>query len=159
MSKANIKHEAHVISQITMLPKNTGKVYKMNEIIEITENKQLKEDNLQISHINALRAENEILRDENETLFETNEALIKTIRELRAKINSLESDKITLENKLANVTLGDLNPEQQEAAGHALARDLLGKPMTPSDIAEEEFIANGEALYEATWNINCGDDF
>ena len=132
----------------------------MNEIIEITENKQWKEvNNLQTSHINALRAENEILRDENETLFETNEALIKTIRELRAKINSLESDKITLENKLSNVTLWDLSSEAQIEAGHALAMDLLGKPMTPEIIAEEEFISQGEQHYADTWNINCGDDF
>ena len=37
---------------------------------------------------------------------------------------------------------------------------LLGKPMTESDIAEEQFIENGEAYYEKTWNLACeGDDF
>jgi predicted lipase len=37
---------------------------------------------------------------------------------------------------------------------------LLGEPMTESDIAEEQFIENGEAHYEKTWNIACeGDDF
>ena len=37
---------------------------------------------------------------------------------------------------------------------------LLGKPMTESDIAEEQFIENGEKHYEKTWNLACeGDDF
>ena len=47
-----------------------------------------------------------------------------------------------------------------EEAGKAFARELLGKPMTESDIAEEQFIQNGEAHYEKTWNLACeGDDF
>lgn len=47
-----------------------------------------------------------------------------------------------------------------EEAGKAFARELLGKPMTPSDIAEEQFIENGEKHYEKTWNLACeGDDF
>ena len=49
--------------------------------------------------------------------------------------------------------------ESLEADGHAFARELLGKPMTPEDLAEERAIAEGEAHYERTWNINCGDDF
>ena len=37
---------------------------------------------------------------------------------------------------------------------------LLGEPMTESDIAEEQFIENGEKHYEKTWNLACeGDDF
>ena len=47
--------------------------------------------------------------------------------------------------------------ESLEADGHQLARELLGKPATPADIAEEEFIANGEAHYERTAFL--GDDF
>ena len=47
-----------------------------------------------------------------------------------------------------------------EEAGKAFARELLGKPMTESDIAEEQFIENGEKHYEKTWNLACeGDDF
>jgi len=45
--------------------------------------------------------------------------------------------------------------ESLEADGHAFARSLLGKPMTETDIAEEKFIADGEAHY-ATF---CGDDY
>ena len=46
-----------------------------------------------------------------------------------------------------------------EEAGKAFARELLGKPMTPEDLAEERAITEGEALYERTWNVACGDDF
>ena len=45
--------------------------------------------------------------------------------------------------------------ESLEADGHAFARSLLGKPATPSDIAEETAIANGEAHY----TIFNGDDY
>ena len=39
------------------------------------------------------------------------------------------------------------------------AKECLGVPMTPADIAEREFISQGEQHYADTWNINCGDDF
>ena len=47
--------------------------------------------------------------------------------------------------------------ESLEADGHAFARSLLGKPMTETDIAEEECIANGEAHYNKFAFL--GDDF
>ena len=50
---------------------------------------------------------------ENERLTEEN----KTLRERNAK----------LERKFANLTLWDLSPEAQEAARHALAKDLSGR--------------------------------
>ena len=50
---------------------------------------------------------------ENERLTEEN----KTLRERNAKLG----------RKLANLTLWDLSPDAQEAAGHALAKDLLGR--------------------------------
>ena len=49
----------------------------------------------------------------NERLTEEN----KTLRERNAE----------LERKLTNMTLWDLSPEAQVEAGHALAKDLLGR--------------------------------
>ena len=56
---------------------------------------------------------------------------------------------------------------QIEEDARLFAKELLHSRVTgeykdnekAAAIAEEEFINNGEALYEATWNINCGDDF
>lgn len=93
--------------------------------------------------IETLTAQNEQLKDENETLFETNETLLK-------ELHTIKSLGIW---EFANLYC---TPEQQGAAGKLLARSLLGKPMTPEDIAEEEFIANGEAHYNKFAFI--GDD-
>ena len=54
-----------------------------------------------------------------------------------------------------------------EADARLFAKELLHSRVTgeyknnelAARIAEEEFINQGEAHYEATWNINCGDDF
>lgn len=98
---------------------------------------------LQESQIKDLKLENEILRDENESYFETQESLILEVRELRKMVDGLKinNSKLTIErnrlvDKLNNVTLWDLSPEAQEAAGHALARDLL-HPSIKADIAAE----------------------
>jgi hypothetical protein len=48
--------------------------------------------------------------------------------------------------------------DQLEDAGHAFARSL-GVGVHDDNLTELEFTSNGEAHYEATWNINCGDDF
>ena len=56
---------------------------------------------------------------------------------------------------------------QMEEDARLFAKELLHSRVTgeykdnekAAVIAEEEFINNGEALYERTWNINCGDDF
>ena len=124
----------------------------MMKNIENTENIQLLQ-----SHINGLRAENEILRDENETLFETNEELIKTIRALKERCKDYSQQIIELECEVNDLKF-TRNYLTSEDAGKAFAQDLLGN-MTPGDIAEEEFISQGEQHYADTWNINCGDDF
>ena len=56
---------------------------------------------------------------------------------------------------------------QMEEDAKLFAKELLHSRVTgeykdnekAAVIAEEGFINNGEALYERTWNINCGDDF
>ena len=73
--------------------------------------------------------------------------------ELQKELNHIKSMSIfEFGNKYAS-------DESLEADGKAFARSLLGKPMTKADIEEENFIAEGEAEYERTWNIADGDDF
>ena len=98
--------------------------------------------------------------------------LLQENEELHAQIEFLQKQNSALRFRCATYSRKNMELEAEirdmkftrdyltsEDAGKAFARELLGKPMTESDIAEEEFISNGEALYEATWNINCGDDF
>ena len=98
--------------------------------------------------------------------------LLQENEELHAQIEFLQKQNSALRFRCATYSRKNMELEAEirdmkftrdyltsEDAGKAFARELLGKPMTESDIAEEEFIANGEAQYEATWNINCGDDF
>lgn len=75
--------------------------------------------------IETLTAQNEQLKDENETLFETNETLLKELHTIKS-LGMWE---------FANLYC---TPEQQSAAGKLLARSLLGKPMTPEEIAIEK---------------------
>ena len=90
------------------------------------------------------------LEQENEFLDKQNKAL------------KLRCGKYCLENKELRNEIEDLkftiNFLSSEDAGKAFAQDLLGN-MTPGDIAEEEFISQGEQHYADTWNINGGDDF
>lgn len=89
----------------------------------------------------------------------------KNIAFLKRQNNALKMrcSKYSLEIKELNSEIQDLKFTKKyltsEEAGKAFAREQLGKPMTESDIAEEKFIENGEAHYEKTWNIACGDDF
>jgi hypothetical protein len=112
------------------------------------------------------------------------QGFIETSKELSRKVNrqskfiealKLNNSKLTIErNRLCDKCIaqskelkdikqltmfefGNLycSSESLEEAGHMLARELLGKPATTSDFAEEEFIANGENQYAKTY----GDDY
>jgi FtsZ-binding cell division protein ZapB len=97
-----------------------------------------------LEELHSLRGENESLKSDNEFLDKQNKAL------------KLRCGKYCLENKELRNEIEDLrftnNFLNSEEAGRMFARDLLGKT---SDIAEEEFIANGENHYAKT----CGDDY
>lgn len=71
------------------------------------------------------------------------------------KCNSLSKELQDIK-KMSMFEFGNTycSSESLEADGHAFARSLLGKPATPSDIAEETAIANGEAHYV----LFSGDD-
>ena len=98
-----------------------------------------------------LEEENKSIKLENDFLQRQNNAL-----KLRCSNYAIENRELTDEINDLRFTHKYLTSEE---AGKQFARELLGKPMTPTDIAEDEAIANGEAHYEATWNIACGDDF
>lgn len=110
------------IVEVKAMTKNTENIIKIdiNSFVDMCQKIELLE-----SHVTDLRTENEILRDENETLFETNETLLK-------ELHTIKSLGIW---EFANLYC---TPEQQGAAGKLLARSLLGKPMTPEEIAIEE---------------------
>jgi hypothetical protein len=109
-----------------------GEYYSHNEIRGLIEsNHELAvKCERQTRFINALKLNNGALTVERNNLIEEN-------RELKYKLN--------------HVTLWDLSPEAQEEAGHALARSLLGKPMTDDEVAIEA-AENGYKPY-------VGDDF
>lgn len=78
----------------------------------VLENKSLKQENTDLKNkIKSLERLKNTLKTDNQRLTDERKALIQKINEL--------------DNRLANVSLWDLSPEQQEAAGHALANDLL----------------------------------
>jgi len=131
------------------MTKNTEKYVKIQTQSFIDMGKKIE---LLESHVAALRAENEILRDENETNFETCNDLIQTIRTLRLENEKLHQEiEDEIAKRIANLTIWDLSEEAQAEAGHALARSLLGKPMTHEDLAIES-AENGYKPYS-------GDDF
>ena len=78
--------------------------------------------------------ENEALKEENQT-FKNKISHLEKIKEglklnngaLTIERNKLIEENRELKNRLANVSLWDLSPEAAEEAGHALAKDLLGR--------------------------------
>lgn len=78
----------------------------------VLENEQLKAENTDLKKkVESLEKLKNSLKVDNQRLTEDRKILIRKVNEL--------------DNRLANVSLWDLSPEQQEAAGHALANDLL----------------------------------
>jgi len=122
----------------------------VKDVIQKNEELQAQVNFLQTKYDKLLHSHRDY-RDENSFLKRQNQALKFRCSDYSKKISDLESEIADMKFTRDYLT--------SEDAGKAFARELLGKPMTESDIAEEEFISNGEALYEATWNINGGDDF
>ena len=130
--------------------------------------------------------QNEALAEDNDTLYKTNEELILEIRRLKQDLDEVKihEEMLVEENKFLDkqnralklrcskycLQISDLEAEikdmkfthkmlNSEEAGRAFAQELLGKPMTKADLEEEQFIADGEAEYERSWNVADGDDF
>lgn len=64
---------------------------------------------------------------ENEAVHEENDCLKKRVEILTVERKNLLQENNALKKKLDNLTLWDLSPKAQEEAGHALAKDLLGR--------------------------------
>ena len=73
----------------------------------------------------------------------------------RCRDLSKENEALKLEIKDMKFTRKYLTSEE---AGKAFARELLGKPMTEADLAEERFIENGVKEYENGLRV-LGDDY
>ncbi len=121
------------------------------------------------------------LREANEELQARNEFLERCVQAMRmnnAKV-TLERNRICDKAMKLSKELQDIkqmsmwgfadkycSDSQMEADARLFAKELLSSRVTgeykdnetAAVIAEEEFISNGEALYETTWNINCGED-
>ena len=104
-----------------------------------------------MAYIKDIQLENEELKARNDFLERQNKAL-----KMRCSKYCLEITKLTSEIQDMKFTHKMLNSEE---AGRAFAQELLGKPMTKADLEEEQFIADGEAEYERSWNVADGDDF
>lgn len=85
------------------------------------------------------------LEKENEFLEKQNKAL-----KIRCSDYCLRVNKLECEIQDMKFTRNYLTSEE---AGARFAQELLGID------AEEKAIADGEAHYEMTWNLNGGDDF
>ena len=85
------------------------------------------------SVINWLKQDNQDLTQQRNTLVNKNMILSQELAyfkelcvELEDQVNSLERENQRLQNRLNNVSLWDLSEDEQERAGRALARSLLG---------------------------------
>lgn len=114
------------------------------------DNKDLRPNKLLKKNI-SLREENKELQAQIDFLQRQNKALKLRCSSYSLRISDLETEIADMKFTRKYLT--------SEEAGKAFARELLGKPMTEADLAEEKFISEGEAHYERTWNIACGDDF
>jgi hypothetical protein len=127
----------------------------------------LKNEELQ-ARIDFLQQENNRLLKDHRDLTEENSFYKRQINGLKFRCGDYrrELDRVTSLSmfEFANEFCSE---DQLEEDGRLFARELLRTRVTGEykdnetavRIAEEEFIANGEAHYERTWNINCGDDF
>lgn len=108
--------------------------------------------------IDELLTELQGLREAKDSLERDNDFLQRQNSALRFRCATYSRKNMELEAEIRDMKF-TRDYLTSEDAGKAFARELLGKPMTPEDLAEERAIAEGEAHYERTWNINCGDDF
>jgi len=139
-------------------------------------------ENRDIKSVKDLILENEALQARIDFLQQENNRLLKEHRDLSEKttfqnrqINALKFRNADYRRELDRVTSMGMfefadkycSDSQMESDARLFAKELLHSRVTgeykdnekAAVIAEEEFINHCEALYEATWNINCGDDF
>lgn len=101
--------------------------------------------------IQELREENQQLKVDNDFLQRQNAACKLRCSKLTIQVRDLESEIKDMKFTRKYLT--------SEDAGRAFARELLGKPMTEADIAEEKAIVEGEQAYYEMGTALYGDDF
>ena len=167
-----------LILQNEALAEDNDTLYKTNEelILEIRELKdQLDQQQKELNNSELYKIDDKYYSLEELRAFITNcdELARQTERQSRfIKALKLNNSQLTVErnelqkglNHIKSMSMFEFgnkyaSDESLEADGRAFARSLLGKPMPKADIEEENFIAEGEAEYERTWNIADGDDF
>ena len=145
-----------VLNDDNVLYEINGVAYSLNELkafIE-TSTELSRKVGRQTRFINALKLHNSELTLERNKLCDKCMAQSRELKDIKSMSMWEFADKYCSEDQL-------------EEDGRLFARELLRTRVTgeykdnekAAAIAEEVFIANGEALYEATWNINCGDDY
>lgn len=114
------------------------------------ENRDLKLDEV-LNELYELREENTSLKIDNDFLQRQNSACKMRCSKLTLQVRNLESEIKDMKFTRKYLT--------SEDAGRAFARELLGKPMTEADIAEEKAIVEGEQAYYEIGTALYGDDF
>ena len=102
-------------------------------------------------NITELTEENKSLRLDNDFLEKQNTACKLRCSKLTIQVRDLESEIKDMKFTRKYLT--------SEDAGRAFARELLGKPMTEADLAEEKAIVEGEQAYYEMGTALYGDDF
>lgn len=142
---------------------------KNNEILKIDEI---------LTELYGLREQNEQLKSDNQILGNELTYFKERCVDLEEEANHLSSEllhfkskslafmercrDLSKENEALKLEIKDMKFTRKyltsEEAGKAFARELLGKPMTEADLAEERFIENGVKEYENGLRV-LGDDY
>ena len=119
----------------------------------MTENiRNIENENIRLNRMVAgLKINNSALTNERNKLIKDNQILSHELAYFKEYAADLEAEIADMKNTRKYLPAED--------AGKAFARELLGKPMAPEDIAEEKAIADGEQFYYDMGTALYGDDF
>ena len=140
-------------------------------------NRNIKIDEI-LPELQWLREQNEQLKSDNKILGNELTYFKERCVDLEEEANNLSSEllhfkskslafmercrDLSKENEALKLEIKDMKFTRKyltsEEAGKAFARELLGKPMTEADLAEERFIENGVKEYENGLRV-LGDDY
>ena len=144
----------------------------------MTENNEILKIDEILPELQWLREQNEQLKSDNKILGNELTYFKERCVDLEEEANNLSSEllhfkskslafmercrDLSKENEALKLEIKDMKFTRKyltsEEAGKAFARELLGKPMTEADLAEERFIENGVKEYENGLRV-LGDDY
>ena len=112
----------------------------------------IEHENMRLNRMVAgLKINNRALTEERNKLIKDNQIMSHELTYFKEYCADLEAEIADMKNTLRYLT--------SREAGIAFARELLGKPMTEADLAEEKAIADGENHYYKMGTALYGDDF